>query len=375
VLEVSGRGFLNLHPAYLPFDRGWHTASWAILEGAAGATLHFMDKGLDTGDIILQKQLPVAEDDTADTLYRKLKLLEPEVFRAAWPQIQCGAPTRIPQNPDAGTLHLRKDLFQPQLQEMDLEQPTTAREVLARLRALTTDRLDEAAYFRTNGTRHRVRIEITSETARAPINESSGRANYQRSLVLQRLVFDRMLSADLEEALHKPSLACAENHKKVTGLIEFFGGLYLHFQEAMTQHFRGDFGGFLDGNLPKHRCGRLGLVPEGILDRATSDDDSAEAAYIYNLRLSDDVIRLLWLSARLANAVGKKPSLKDVIAVRSEGALNKRDIILAARLAPTIDPILFSKRCDPYDFASGSVSVTLQRWQCSSGKHISIRYH
>src|ERR1700694_4543671 len=44
VLAVSGRGFLNLHPAYLPFNRGWHTPTWAILEGTpVGATLHFMD--------------------------------------------------------------------------------------------------------------------------------------------------------------------------------------------------------------------------------------------------------------------------------------------------------------------------------------------
>ncbi len=318
VLEVSGHGFLNLHPAYLPFDRGWHTASWAMLEGtAAGATLHFMDKGLDTGDIILQRQLQVAEEDTADTLYRKLKLLELEVFRAAWPQIQCGEPTRIPQNPNAGTLHKRQDLLQPQIQEIDLDRPTTARELLARLRALTTDRVDEAAYFRTHGTRHRIQVEITREPDPASAREKSPKAKYQRTLALQRLVFDRMLSADLDESLHKTALACAENHKEETGLVEFFCGLYLHFQDEMTQHFEGDFEAVLNGNLPKHRSGRLGLIPEGILDKATSDGDSAEAAYMYNVRFTDDLLRLLWLSARLANAVGKKPSLKDVLAALS----------------------------------------------------------
>ena len=318
VLEVSGRGFLNLHPAYLPYDRGWHTASWAILEGtAAGATLHFMDKGLDTGDIILQKQSPVAEDDTADTLYRKLKLLELEVFRAAWPQIRCGEPARIPQDPNAGTLHKRKDLLQPQIQEIDLDKRTSARELLARLRALTTDRLDEAAYFQTDGTRHRVQIEITREPDPASPHEKSTKAGYQRSLALQRLVFDRMLSADLDESLHKTCLACAENHKNETGLIDFFCGLYLHFQDELTRHFQGDFAALLEGNLPKRRCGRLGLVPESILYQASSQGDSAEAAYMSNLRLSEDVLRLLWLSARLANAVGKKPSLKDVLAAVS----------------------------------------------------------
>ena len=318
VLEVSGRGFLNLHPAYLPFDRGWHTASWAILEGtAAGATLHFMDKGLDTGDIILQKQLQVSEDDTADTLYRKLKLLELEVFRAAWPQIQCGEPTRTKQNPNAGTLHKRKDLLQPGIQEIDLDQPTTARELLARLRALTTDRLDEAAYFRTNGTRHRIQIEITREQDPASAHETSATAKYQRSAALHRLLFDRMLSADLDESLHKTALACAENHKEETGLVDFFCGLYLHFQDEMTRHFHGDFAALLNGNLPKHRTGRLGLVPESVLCQTSGEGDSAEAAYTFNLRFSEDLLRLLWLSAKLANAVGKKPSLKDVLAALS----------------------------------------------------------
>lgn len=42
VLGVSGLGFVNLHPAFLPFNRGWHTPTWALLEGTpAGETLHF----------------------------------------------------------------------------------------------------------------------------------------------------------------------------------------------------------------------------------------------------------------------------------------------------------------------------------------------
>ena len=166
VLDVSGRGFLNLHPAYLPFDRGWHTPTWAILEGApAGATLHFVDRGLDTGDIVLQKELRIGHDDTAHTLYRKLKKLELEVFRQAWPQLLSGHPTRIPQAQRAGTFHRRKDLFQPAIQQIDLDAPTTARELINRWRALTTDRIDEAAYFEVDGRRHRIQIAITPEEA------------------------------------------------------------------------------------------------------------------------------------------------------------------------------------------------------------------
>ena len=53
VLELPKIGFLNLHPAFLPFNKGWHTPSWAIIDGTKyGATLHFMSKKLDEGNII-----------------------------------------------------------------------------------------------------------------------------------------------------------------------------------------------------------------------------------------------------------------------------------------------------------------------------------
>ena len=166
VLNASGRGFLNLHPAYLPFNRGWHTPTWTIMDGTpAGATLHFMDQGLDTGDIIHQKMLQVSDGDTADTLYGKLKQLELEVFREAWPQLLSRRPNRVPQDPNTGTFHKRKDLFQPQVQRIDLDEPSTARQLINRWRALTTNRIEEAAYFEIDGARHRLQIIITPDKA------------------------------------------------------------------------------------------------------------------------------------------------------------------------------------------------------------------
>ncbi|HXX72928.1 MAG TPA: formyltransferase family protein, partial [Candidatus Acidoferrales bacterium] len=164
VLAVSKHGFLNLHPAYLPFNRGWHTPTWTILQGTpAGATLHFMDTGVDTGDIIHQKLIDVAADDTADTLYKRLKTLELEVLQEAWPQLSTCNFTRIPQNLNDGTYHKRKDLFQRQVQRINLDEPTTARQFINSLRALTTNRIDEAAYFEVAGERFRVQLMIATE--------------------------------------------------------------------------------------------------------------------------------------------------------------------------------------------------------------------
>jgi methionyl-tRNA formyltransferase len=167
VLSVSGKGFLNLHPGYLPFNRGWHGPSWSILEGTlSGATLHFMDKGLDTGDIIHRKQLKTFDHDTADTLYQKLKRTELECFKEAWPQLVSGKITRTSQDPHAGTFHRRRDLSREEVQKIDLDEKTTARELLTKLRALTTDRLNEAAYFEVEGMKHRVQVTVTRETNR-----------------------------------------------------------------------------------------------------------------------------------------------------------------------------------------------------------------
>src|SRR5262249_8890160 len=63
-LSVFPRGVVNLHPALLPFNRGAHPNVWSIVDGTpAGATLHWMDENVDTGDIIAQMPVEVAVED------------------------------------------------------------------------------------------------------------------------------------------------------------------------------------------------------------------------------------------------------------------------------------------------------------------------
>lgn len=164
VLEIPRIGVLNLHPAYLPYNRGWHTVSWAILEDTPiGATLHFMDEGIDTGYIVYQKQVSIRPNDTAHTLYQRVKQVELEVFREAWPLICSKYPPRKPQDLNRGTMHLRKDLFSPEIQRLNLDQIVKIGELLKKLRALTTNNLNEAAYFEVDGKRYRVQISIFEE--------------------------------------------------------------------------------------------------------------------------------------------------------------------------------------------------------------------
>lgn len=154
---------------------------------------------------------------------------------------------------------------------------------------------------------------------------------HQRRIAQHRIMFDHSLARDLEESLRRASLACAENGKEVSGIIDLFCGLYLQYQKEVADHFRGDFDVVLKQNFPKHRFGVEGLFPQVVLDKVTSDDDSS--GFEYSLKYSDELLRLLWLATTLANAVGKKASLKDVLAAATQDT-GWMDELLRHGLAP-----------------------------------------
>lgn len=164
LLDLPRLGFLNMHPALLPFNRGWHTQSWALLEGTPiGATLHVMSEGVDEGDVILQRELAVGPDDTAHSLYARLCDLEVELLREAWPALSAAQVDRRPQDLSQGSAHRRRELFADEVQRIDLDETVTAEALLRRLRALTTNDLAEAAWFEVGGRRYRVQVTITPD--------------------------------------------------------------------------------------------------------------------------------------------------------------------------------------------------------------------
>jgi phosphoribosylglycinamide formyltransferase 1 len=87
ILKAFPFRVLNIHPALLPAFPG--VAAWkqALDYGAkvAGCTVHFVDEGTDTGPIILQKCVPVLEDDTPESLHARIQVQEhiayPEALR------------------------------------------------------------------------------------------------------------------------------------------------------------------------------------------------------------------------------------------------------------------------------------------------------
>src|SRR5262245_42249762 len=84
-LSSFPQGVVNLHPALLPWNRGAHPNVWSIVDRTpAGATLHWMDSGVDTGDIIAQATTEIAAEDTGETLYRKLEKDALALFQQTW---------------------------------------------------------------------------------------------------------------------------------------------------------------------------------------------------------------------------------------------------------------------------------------------------
>src|SRR5262250_454161 len=74
MIELPPLGNINLHASLLPKYRGAAPIQWAIASGetVTGNTTMRLDAGLDTGDILLQKELPIAPDDTSETLAPRL---------------------------------------------------------------------------------------------------------------------------------------------------------------------------------------------------------------------------------------------------------------------------------------------------------------
>jgi methionyl-tRNA formyltransferase len=165
-LDLFPKGCINLHPAFLPYNRGNYPNVWSIVEKTpAGVTLHYIDEGLDTGDIIAQEKVVVETTDTGGTLYRKLELAALELFQRTWPSIESGDAPRRPQSTDPGTCHRRTDVAA--IDEIDLRCNYRAADLIDILRARTFPPY-HGAYFRHNGKKIYLRLELSEESLPDP---------------------------------------------------------------------------------------------------------------------------------------------------------------------------------------------------------------
>lgn len=100
-LDTARRGAFNLHGSLLPKYRGRCPVNWVLVNGEVetGVTLHHMVAAPDAGDIVAQRVVPIAGDDTARTLYAKLTRAAAALLRDTYPQLCAGTAPRVPQDP------------------------------------------------------------------------------------------------------------------------------------------------------------------------------------------------------------------------------------------------------------------------------------
>ena len=162
LLTIFPQGIINLHSSYLPYNRGQYPNVWSIVEETpAGVTLHYIDEGIDTGDIIVQREVFIEPTDTGESLYHKLERVALMLFQETWFLIRQGKETRQPQNNAIATYHKSKDVSK--IDEIDLGGEYTARDLINVLRARTFPPY-KGAYFRlTDGSRIYLRLQLLNE--------------------------------------------------------------------------------------------------------------------------------------------------------------------------------------------------------------------
>src|SRR5215813_8311959 len=101
VFSVPRLGSICFHPSLLPKYRGRSAINWALIKGESktGVSLFWVDEGIDTGPVLLQKEVAIDPDDTTGTLYfNKLFPAGIEAIGEAVELIKAGNPSRIKQN-------------------------------------------------------------------------------------------------------------------------------------------------------------------------------------------------------------------------------------------------------------------------------------
>lgn len=105
VLNIPKYGCVNVHASLLPEYRGAAPIQWAVIDGLkeTGVTTQYMEKGLDTGDIICQRKIVLAEDETGGSLFERLSIEGAKVLITTLEEIEKGSATRTKQDESKAT--------------------------------------------------------------------------------------------------------------------------------------------------------------------------------------------------------------------------------------------------------------------------------
>lgn len=156
-IQLASRDAINLHPGYLPYNKGFYYYAWAELDGTpAGVSIHRMVSEVDAGPIISQSRVRVDKSDTGAIIYENHINEAIRLFQATWPAIEDQSYQVFAQR-HRGT---RKRISQTNAaRELDPYKKYTARELIDLLRVFTFDELGGCT-IELDGKRYRVTVRL-----------------------------------------------------------------------------------------------------------------------------------------------------------------------------------------------------------------------
>ena len=103
ILAIPGRGAVNAHPGLLPWLRGSSSVAWALYRDLpVGVTTHMVDRGIDTGPLILQRRLPVYRGQAYEQIVRGVLSLAGDLMAETLALFEAGDVATSSQDPSAG---------------------------------------------------------------------------------------------------------------------------------------------------------------------------------------------------------------------------------------------------------------------------------
>ena len=158
LLEVPRHGFVNTHPSLLPYNRGKHYNFWALVEQAPfGVTLHRVTSGVDTGDIVAQKEIPYDWCDDGGSLHAKAQEAMVGLFCQTYSILRTGDFDSVPQNGQVGSFHRSSEIDN--ASNIDLDHMYRGRDLINLLRARTFEGYP-GCWFEESGKRYEISIKI-----------------------------------------------------------------------------------------------------------------------------------------------------------------------------------------------------------------------
>jgi methionyl-tRNA formyltransferase len=148
---------INLHPGYLPYNKGFYYYVWALLEGTpAGVSIHRMTEDVDDGHIISQKRVIIENTDTGDIIYQKHENEAFKLFQATWPNIKIGN-YKTYQQQHVGTHKKLKDFHT--LRQIDPFKEYKAIDLINQIRVLSHENIIGSKIF-LNGQEYSIKLKL-----------------------------------------------------------------------------------------------------------------------------------------------------------------------------------------------------------------------